>query len=97
MFVAIIVILLLIGILVSVLYRIPGALFFANLYSTVGFTLFFLTIAGKIISLGLLLGIVGGIIIAVASFFAIMQRMKKHTSKNDFVINAVKKGAVKGL
>jgi Na+-transporting NADH:ubiquinone oxidoreductase subunit NqrC len=67
------------------------------LYSTFGFSIFFLTLAGKIISIGLLLGIIAGIVMSTAAFLAIMQRMKKHTTKNDFVLNAAKKGASKGI
>ncbi|MDR2636412.1 MAG: hypothetical protein LBB95_00980 [Mycoplasmataceae bacterium] len=96
-FVGILIILVAIGILVSLLYRIPGLLFFGSLYSTFGFSIFFLTLAGKIISIGLLLGIIAGIVMSTAAFLAIMQRMKKHTTKNDFVLNAAKKGASKGI
>jgi hypothetical protein len=84
-------------VLVSVLYRIPGALFFCTLLGTTSLTLFILVFAGKIVSLAVILGVIAGIVLSVASLFSLMQRMKKHVSKEDFVLNGAKKGAVKGI
>jgi SecD/SecF fusion protein len=86
-----------VGVLVSVLYRIPGALFFATLMGSVTLTMFILVFSGKIISLAVILGVIAGVILSVASLFSVMQRMKKHISKEDFVLNGAKKGALKGI
>jgi len=89
--------LLLIGILVSILYRVPG--FFAAI-STIGsaaLSILLLTALGKPISLGMILGIIGGIALTVASIFAIMQRFKKHTKQDEMLVNPFKKGLVKSI
>jgi hypothetical protein len=97
MIVGIILIIVSIGILVSVLYRVPGVLFTCSLFSIVAFTLLIITLVGKLISLSVFFAILAGIIMSTASVFSLLQRMKKHTTKKDFVINAAKKGATKGI
>jgi len=95
--IAISVCILLIGILVSILYRIPGFFSAISIIGSAVLTIFLLTILGKPISLGLVLGVVGGIALTVASIFAIMQRFKKHTRQDEMLVNPFKKGLLKSI
>jgi hypothetical protein len=97
MLIGIILIVISIGILVSILYRVPGAMFTCSIFGAVTFTLLIVTLSGKLISLSVLFAILAGIIMSTASIFSLLQRMKKHTAKKDFVVNAAKKGATKGI
>jgi hypothetical protein len=97
MVIAIALVILSIGILVSILYRVPGLLFAGTLLGIAAMTLFVLVFSGKLISLSIFLALLVGVVMSTMSLFALMQRMKKHTAKNDFVLNSAKKGASKGI
>jgi SecD/SecF fusion protein len=90
-------IVLLIGIIVSILYRVPGLLYILNLISVCGLSIVLFVLTGKTISLGLTIGIITGIILLTLCFLLLMQRIKKHTMKEDFIINSLKKGFTKGV
>ena len=79
--VAIAVLLLIIGIVVSVLYRIPGFVSFAWLITPLGLMFLILFLSGFGLSLGLLVGVLITLIISSISLICILNRMKsQHVS-----------------
>jgi SecD/SecF fusion protein len=90
-------VILLIGILVSVLYRIPGIFAFGTILCSLSLTLFIMLTTGYVLSLGLLAGLFVGLIVGTMSVFAIMERIKKRHQTGIGFDNAFKVGTKKGI
>jgi SecD/SecF fusion protein len=95
--IALSVIILIMGILVSILYRIPGVFGFGTILCSLSLTLFIMLATGYALSLGLLSGLFIGLIIGVISMFAIMERIKKQQQTGVGFDNSFKIGTRKGL
>jgi SecD/SecF fusion protein len=90
-------VILVIGIIISVLYRIPGFFAFIAGLLTVSLTILFMVLSSHAISFGMLLGVFGGIIITALSVFSFMERIRKHMVKDTVVTSGIKKGIARGI
>ncbi|GHU49744.1 hypothetical protein FACS189459_2150 [Bacilli bacterium] len=85
------VILLCVGIIISVLYRIPGLLSFIFLLLSFTTTLFILIYAGYTLSFGVIMGLFIGFCIAFISYFSIFSYIKKHFNSSHNYMLSIKK------
>jgi SecD/SecF fusion protein len=95
--IAVIAIMLLIGIVVSVLYRIPGAFGFFSLFSAFSIALMVMILTGFVITLPIFIGLLIGLIAGTFAIFAVCERIKKQARTGVAFDVAVKKGLKRSI
>lgn len=88
---------LLIGILVSIFYRIPGFFATLTLCVTIGFTLLILILTSHPLSFGLFMGIIAGIILYTFGIFLFFGKLHKQSISNSVLKTSYKKTISKTL
>jgi SecD/SecF fusion protein len=84
-------IILLIGLIVSVLYRIPGLVAFLLSTCAIIVTVAILIASGYVISFGIILGIVLGYLLIIYSYFQLLSALKKNYRESENIIISLKK------
>jgi SecD/SecF fusion protein len=95
--IALIVVALIIGIIVSVLYRVPGLFAFGFILATGSLVLMAMVLTGYVISLGMLIGIFIGIVMSTFAVIGFTERIKKQINANIGFDSAFKNGMKRGL
>ncbi|GHU48338.1 hypothetical protein FACS1894218_4980 [Bacilli bacterium] len=95
--IAFIIIMLLIGIVVSVLYRVPGVFGFLSLFATFSLAIMIMTLTGFVLTLPLFIGMLIGLISATFIIFIVCERIKRQVKTGITFDVAVKKGLKRSI
>jgi preprotein translocase subunit SecD len=96
-FIVLAAVILIIGIIIAVLYRIPGLFAFGFIMATGALVLMTMVLTGYVVSLGMLIGIFIGSIMGTFAVIGFMERIKKQIKAGVSFDSAFKKGMKRGI
>jgi hypothetical protein len=96
-FIALMVVLFLIGVFISVFYRVPGLIAFFSIVATLFITTTVFLLALHTISFALFIALTLGTFLSMFSYFLICQKVKKHLEPETAMAGSVKKGLFRSV